>query len=101
MENDYGSVMRDFKERNLNSVRFPEFSPPEDGEGSSEDLKARKAKLKRLAGFERECYEMDLRRLENLVGPTKMKTVKTFCNSVDLIGQIYAVDDFTPKIKKP
>ena len=101
MENDYGSVIRDFKERNLNSVNFPEFSPSKDGEEAYEDLKARKAKLKRLAGFERECYEMDLRRLEGLVGPTKMKAVKTFCNFVDLAGQIYAVDDFTPKIEKP
>lgn len=80
---------------------FPGIFAPEDWQEASEDLKARKAKLKRLAGFERECYEMDLRRLEGLVGPTEMKAVKTMCNFVDLAGQICAMDDFTPKIEKP
>lgn len=67
---------------------------------SAEERASEKAKLKLLAGFERECYEMDMRRLKGLVEPTKMKGLKTFCNAVDLIGQIYAVDDISPEIEK-
>ena len=100
LENDYGSMIRDSKERNLNSVNFPEFSARENSEEPSADLHTRKAKLKTLAEFERESYRMDLRRLEGFVEIKKMEGIKAFCNAIDLGGQVYAVDDFSPVIEK-
>lgn len=97
MENDYGSMLRDIKERNLNCVHFPEFAVREDGEEAFVELKVRKAKLRALADFEKDCSVVVLKRMEGLVRPRKMKALKGYCNIGDLVGQIYAVDDISPE----
>ncbi|KAL8730563.1 MAG: hypothetical protein Q9166_004017 [cf. Caloplaca sp. 2 TL-2023] len=50
--NDYGSIARDREERNLNSVNFPEFFDPSDGESRTEKVKER---LLEAAQYERQC----------------------------------------------
>ncbi len=78
MENDVGSVIRDRKEHNLNSVSFAEF----DNTGISEekdDLKDRLQQLKHLAAYERECAKVALANLGELgVSDKVMKGLKAF-----------------------
>ncbi|KAL8913002.1 MAG: hypothetical protein Q9171_002070 [Xanthocarpia ochracea] len=90
MENDIGSVVRDRKENNLNSVDFPEF----DTTAKEDDLQGRIEQLKRLAAYERECSKVALANLSELgVNDKVIKGLKAFCNAVDLFGQIYAMED--------
>lgn len=90
MENDIGSVVRDRKENNLNSVDFPEF----DSMATEDDLQERIEQLKRVAAYERECSKVAFARLSGLgVNDKVMKGLKAFCHAVDLFGQIYKMED--------
>ena len=100
IENDYGSVARDLKECNTNSVNFPEFSSTSADSSSALDVSAAKTKLEHVAAFERECYQMVMRRLETLVDLKISRSLQTYCNDVDLFGQLYAVDDPSPKMEQ-
>lgn len=99
MENDIGSVIRDRKEHNLNSVDFPEFDTGITEEG--DDLQNRLQQLKRLAAYERGCAKVAFTKLCELgVADEVMKGLKAFCNAVDLFGQIYAMEDLTPGLER-
>ncbi|KAL8900626.1 MAG: hypothetical protein Q9192_000970 [Flavoplaca navasiana] len=99
MENEIGSVIRDRKEHSLNSVDFPEFDTGSTEE--AEDLQNRLQQLKRLADYERDCAKVAFARLGELgVADKDMKGLKGFCNAVDLFGQIYAMEDLTPGLKR-
>ena len=100
IENDYGSLARDLKERNLNCVNFPEFATTSADGSSTLDVRAAKDILTRLAAFERDCYETIMRRLKPLVNQETWKSMRTFCNAIDMGGQVYAADDPAPKIAK-
>ncbi|KAL8875879.1 MAG: hypothetical protein Q9198_005827 [Flavoplaca austrocitrina] len=99
MENDIGSVIRDRKEHNLNSVDFPEIDTGSMEE--AEDLQDRLQQLNRLAAYERDCAKVAFARLGELgVADKVMKGLKGFCNAVDLFGQIYAMEDLTPGLER-
>ena len=100
IENDCGSVARDLKERNLNSVNFPEFFTKSADGISALNVSVAKERLKQLSDFERECSELIMRRLESLVELKTLKSLRTFRNVIYLGGQIYAVDDFSPTVEK-
>ncbi|KAL8955969.1 MAG: hypothetical protein Q9193_006362, partial [Seirophora villosa] len=93
MENDIGSVVRDRKENNLNSVDFPEF----DTTDQEDVLESRIKQLKRLAAYERECAKNALAKLIQMdVDEQVVRALKAYCNAVDLYGEIYAMQDVTP-----
>lgn len=99
MENDIGSVIRDRKEHNLNSIDFPEFDTGTTEE--EDDLQKKLEQLKRLAAYERDCYKMALAKLKDLgIGERVIKGLKAFCNSVDLFGEIYAMEDISPSLER-
>jgi hypothetical protein len=97
--NDYGSVVRDRVEKNLNSVNFADFH----GSTTShhpDELEERetmlKEKLLQVAEYERCCRDNALAELDKLVDPGLMKNLRTFVNVTDLYGQIYLVKDISP-----
>ncbi|KAL9032875.1 MAG: hypothetical protein Q9214_007775, partial [Letrouitia sp. 1 TL-2023] len=93
MTNDIGSVERDRQESNLNSVDFLEFCI----EGV--DLEAKTQQLQRLAKFEKEGYERALERLRALgTDERKIMGMKAFSNTAELYGEIYAMEDITPRL---
>ncbi|KAI4192653.1 MAG: hypothetical protein LQ348_003080 [Seirophora lacunosa] len=97
MENDIGSVIRDRKENNLNSVDFPEF----DTTDQEDDLESRIEQLKGLAAYERECAKNALAKLIQMdVDERVVWALKAYCNAVDLYGEIYAMQDVTPSLAR-
>ncbi len=95
--NDLGSVLRDRREANLNSVDFPEFqvsSKP----GESED--SIKADLLRVAEYERKCLDGALAALRGICEEKLWRAVKVFCDVTDLYGQMYMLEDLTPYIRE-
>lgn len=98
MENDIGSVVRDRKENNLNSVDFPEFGTM--GE-EDENLRSKIAELRRLADYEIECCKMAFARLSELRLDKRMiHGLRFFSNILDLYGQMYAMQDYSPELEK-
>ncbi|KAL8818887.1 MAG: hypothetical protein Q9223_002566 [Gallowayella weberi] len=97
IENDIGSITRDRLENNLNSADFPEFDTRTfDGkqEDEEEELQRKLQKLRRLAGYERECCRRALERLEGLdIHDQVIKGLRAYFNLLDLMGQIYAMED--------
>ena len=100
MENDYGGFARDLHEHNLSSVHFLGLPASHDHPAEELDIPKARQSLRQLAAFERECYERDMRMLKPLINVQTLKALRTFCNATDLGGQMYAVDDFSPKINK-
>ena len=100
MENDYGSVPRDRRERNVNSVDFPEFRPGVGGLSEAEQ----KAQLLRLAQYERESYQDALTRLDALAqgdgkAMRKMQLLRVMTNVTDSWGQMYVFRDLGRNIE--
>jgi hypothetical protein len=107
MENDYGSVTRDRCERQVNSVDFPEFFPPETRMGNGLDVnsakkleKEQKAILLKVAQYERESYNDALRRMDKLVeGDAKrvrlMQLLRVMTNVTDSWGQMVTQPSFS------
>ena len=100
MYNDYGSIVRDQDEANLNSVNFPEFTR---GNNGTTDVDAPKKKLFSLAEYERNNMESAMTRLWELAGVDKaqrqvMEQVKIFCNVTDLYGQTYVARDIASRM---
>ncbi|KAF2026976.1 Ent-kaurene synthase, partial [Setomelanomma holmii] len=94
--NDYGSVARDQKEENLNSINFPEFQDASaQGEGttpkdSSEDSQAEaKGCLLKIAEYERTCLNLALDSLKTKVDGSAMRELELFFEVTDLYGRIY------------
>ncbi|KAJ5663603.1 hypothetical protein N7507_004334 [Penicillium longicatenatum] len=90
--NDYGSIVRDRKEKNLNSINFPEFHLLETEGEAHEDHKAKQALLE-IAIYERECLQLAGKRLSSEVTKSTWKAWKVFIDVTDLYGQIYVVRD--------
>ena len=93
--NDFGSVVRDREEKNLNSINFPEFEP---GMGSTpklnlEDEKERKKQLLRLARYERLGLDNALIELEKCLSPSFKDKILLFVDVTELFGQIYVARD--------
>ncbi len=100
--NDYGSILRDRAEKNLNSINFPEFDAEAkdlmtDNDG---DVESRlKENLYWIAEYERECIGVTLRRLEEQLGKTKIMMLRVFVDVTDLYRQIYIARDITSRLK--
>ncbi|KAF7916074.1 hypothetical protein EAE99_009827 [Botrytis elliptica] len=61
--NDFSSIARDFKERNLNTVNFPEFHEMRDGVPIS--VKSLKKEVLALASYEKACMLKTAQELED------------------------------------
>ncbi|POS72958.1 ent-kaurene synthase [Diaporthe helianthi] len=109
MYNDYGSIVRDAAEGNVNSINFPEYHEPR---GGSVTIDEQKRALFDLAQYERACLDDALRRLWDVPRSTgdmavdgikdrQMAIWKMFCDVTDLYGQIYVVRDIASRMKVP
>lgn len=85
--NDYGSLARDQREMNLNSLNFPLFRGLEIKEG--------KEQLMNIAEFEREGVVRAMVFLKSLVKVDVWQQLKAFVDVTDLYGQIYVLKDLT------
>jgi hypothetical protein len=94
MYKNYGSLMRDREEANLNSLDFPENQPGEQG-----DELGRKAELFELAEFERQGTEHTFEELKKEgVEGIFMSALDLFVKVTNLYGQIYVAGDITPRV---
>jgi hypothetical protein len=105
MENDAGSLDRDLRERNLNSVNFAEFDVGDGGDGGDggDDILAGcmggkweekgKDELLEVARYERGRLKDVMGELEKLVGPGLSASVKVFIEVTQLYGELYLVRD--------
>jgi hypothetical protein len=92
MFNDYGSLDRDRKESNLNSMFFPEF----DGKGKS-DTELR-TELVRLTKYERKCLALSFEELATACGDRHRRIydmVKLFYNASEIYTEVYEVKDLS------
>lgn len=94
--NDFGSVARDAKEGNLNSVNFPELGSAS-GVGSPAMAQAKKNVLI-LANFERKQLDLTLSELRDQLHESTLKEVMLFFHVTDLYGEIYLSRDMTPSL---
>jgi hypothetical protein len=98
--NDYGSVARDRKEKNLNSIDFPEFqeqskqlrdrsakSPNQDAESKAKEC------LLEIAEYERVGLNLAMEGIRKKVDAGLMSELKLFCEVTDLYGRIYLARD--------
>ncbi|TRX93456.1 hypothetical protein FHL15_005731 [Xylaria flabelliformis] len=97
MYNDYGSLQRDVKEKNLNSINFPEFVPHfSDGTGH-DNLSYAKSELLWVAEYERRGVETSLNILANELADGNQRHIvdelRFFINITDLFGQVYVLKD--------
>ncbi|KAK7221955.1 hypothetical protein V2G26_009958 [Clonostachys chloroleuca] len=97
--NDYGSVKRDAKEDNLNSINFPEFQSVSKAKRKAHfmaDEEVAKSELLWIADYERRGLEASLAALEEEVGSQDLDiidSIKLFINVTNLYGQIYVLKD--------
>jgi hypothetical protein len=95
MYNDFGSIARDYLEKNLNSVNFPEF---ENSGGEGTELERRKNALMSMAEYEREGLLMVKSHLRPLLDERAKNVVDVFFNVTDLYGQIYVARDIASRM---
>jgi hypothetical protein len=93
--NDFGSVVRDQEERNLNSVNFPEFvTTQSEALVSAKDLNdRRKHDLLMVAAYEKRCLDRVVGELRESLEPEVMEKLDMFIQVTDLYGQIYIARD--------
>lgn len=112
MYNDYGSVVRDAAEGNVNSINFPEYHQPVTSDGAGASVDEQRRALFDLAQYERACLDDALRRLQDVPRSTgdmavdrvkdrQMAIWKMFCDVTDLYGQIYVVRDIASRMNVP
>jgi len=98
MYNDYGSIIRDEQEGNLNSRNFPEFEV-----GVSDgDADGRKKGLWKVAEYEWRCLDHSFQNLKELLllsgkNERLLVLLQMFVNVTDTYGQIYVVRDIGVK----
>jgi aphidicolan-16beta-ol synthase/syn-copalyl-diphosphate synthase len=97
--NDYGSIVRDEQEGNLNSRNFPEFEVGVSPAGGDAD--GRKKSLWKVAEYERRCLDQSFQNLkEHLLSGKNERLIvllQMFVNVTDTYGQIYVVRDIGVK----
>jgi hypothetical protein len=113
--NDYGSLVRDRAEANINSVNFPESHQTRtqgpsvlDGEELSTKKEAQlKAELLALAQYERDTADSigqkllaDMRRGSSSKGKTKANGVELFMGVTGLYADMYVARDLSNRIEK-
>ncbi|TFB00207.1 Copalyl diphosphate synthase [Trichoderma ghanense] len=105
--NDYGSVMRDDAEGNLNSLHFPEFA---DGGGQCLDfqrtvgreaaVEEAKGVLMKVAGLERAMMQVCWEALSASLDEGVRGRLKAFIDVTDLFGQIYVARDIASRMQR-
>ncbi|KAL6873059.1 Ent-kaurene synthase [Trichoderma novae-zelandiae] len=105
--NDYGSVVRDDAEGNLNSLHFPEFT---DGDGQRQSfhltveddgsLERAKGFLMKVAGLERAIMQVCWEALSSSLDKDVRAKLKVFIDVTDLFGQIYVARDIASKMQR-
>ncbi|KAF2115525.1 hypothetical protein BDV96DRAFT_575636 [Lophiotrema nucula] len=117
--NDYGSIMRDAEENNLNSVDFAEFQAGAwEGESMKRDLvhdeplsgekslwtgglRSARESLMAIAEFERKLMELSFRALKEVVSsPEAIGGLKVLIDVTDLFGQLYVAKDIASRKRK-
>lgn len=82
----------------MNRVDFPEF---DDISANGDDLERRTDQLRRLAAYERKCYRGALEELgESGTNEQMMRGWRAYCNVADLYGEIYAMEDISPRLER-
>jgi len=92
MFNDYGSLERDRKESNVNSICFPEF------DGEEKDEKNLLAELVRLTTYERKFLDLSFDELKRACGGRHRRiydTTRLFYNASELYSEVYKVNDLS------
>ena len=97
--NVYGSLARDWNEKNLNSMFFPEFKPAR--EGRSDD--ALKSWLAAVCAYERTCLtnalDALLRAAQSQLGDARGKriheVVRLFYNAIEIYTEVYELRDLS------
>jgi hypothetical protein len=92
MWNDYGSLSRDRKEVNLNSMFFPEFV----GDNENKSDKELRMELERVANYEKRRLESSFTELEKVCGSEGSRVygaVNIFSNITDIYNEIYRIRD--------
>ena len=103
--NDYGSIVRDRAEKNINSVNFPEFCGEESTGAAPKTVAQSEQKFKDdlmwVAEYERECCMTALDRLENETGldARTKRILRMFVDVTDLYGQIYVAKDIASRMR--
>ncbi|KAK6950529.1 hypothetical protein Daesc_008857 [Daldinia eschscholtzii] len=105
--NDYGSVIRDDAEGNLNSLHFPELTDKDrqslsslmtvEGSGREGSLERGKDLLMKMANIERTFMQVCWEALSSSLGEAVKMKLKTFIDVTDLFGQIYVARDIASK----
>lgn len=107
--NDYGSIVRDRAERNVNSVNFPEFHEglglyeanggEESERGGEQGEDEIRTTLFEIAQYERECVRIARQRLEGMVSRPVRSVLGLFVDVTDLYGQIYVARDIASRMR--
>ena len=96
LENDRGSLRRDRKEKNLNSLDFPEFTHQGSSTGSAPSSQDQ---LAAILTYERRCCELAFAALEEASGPrgkgTELEALRFWYFLTDVHNDIYAVRDIS------
>ncbi|KAI1658158.1 hypothetical protein F4813DRAFT_357571 [Daldinia decipiens] len=105
--NDYGSVMRDDAEGNLNSLHFPEFTDKNEqslsslltseGSGREGSLARAKELLMQVANIERAFMQVCWEALSSSLDKAVRTKLKAFIDVTNLFGQIYVARDIASK----
>lgn len=92
MFNDYGSLERDRKESNLNSMFFPEFNGEQQSDGEL------RKELVTLANYERECLALSFDKLKRVCRERHRRIyemVRLFYNASEIYNEVYEVKDLS------
>jgi hypothetical protein len=90
--NDYGSLERDRKESNLNSLMFPEF------EGDEKSESELRKELIRLTKYERKCLDTSFQELQEACGLRHRRLyemTRLFYNASEIYTEVYEVRDLS------
>jgi hypothetical protein len=92
MFNDYGSLDRDRKESNLNSLFFPEFG------GDSKSDQQLRGELVKLTKYERKCLSLSFEELKLACGERNKRVydmMRLFYNASEIYTEVYEVRDLS------
>lgn len=92
--NDFGSAFRDWEERNLNSINFPEFRESEKaGQPFDVEAERRKSELLNITQYEKRHLDIAVAELGSLLEGPLVKKIDLFISVTNLYGDIYLVKD--------
>lgn len=105
--NDYGSIVRDRAEANLNSVNFPEFHEPfsKDSADNEDREHGLKTELLRLAQYERDCVEAAAERFDKDLRQTPGNAQRVadglllFTGVAKVYADIYVAKDLSNRVE--